>query len=128
VSLIQLVSGRNESQKFTRCRNYVTRNCMLTENEIMLDNFHKILKKHLKDKNLSIVSRELNIPRSVLQDWLHGNRAPSMKNIDAVKRLADYLSMTLDELLLGESGPKTLSSVTFSDDSREYKIKISRIK
>lgn len=101
---------------------------MLTENYYMLKNFHKVLKKSLKDKNLSIVSRELGIPRSVLQDWLHGNRSPSMKNIEAVKRLADYLSMSLDELLLGENEPSTLSSTTFQDDDRKYKIQISRIK
>ncbi len=101
---------------------------MLTENDIMLNNFHKTLKKKLKDKNLSVVSRELNIPRSVLQDWMHGNRSPSMKNIDAVKRLADYFALSLDELLLGDSGPKTLSSITFNDDSREYQIKICRVK
>ena len=101
---------------------------MITEDIIMLDNFHKILQVRLKGKNLSTLSRDLDIPRSVLQGWIHGNRSSSMKNINQVKKLADLLAMTLDELLVGKTAPETLSSISFQDEDRKYQIQISRIK
>ena len=58
---------------------------------------------------------------------------PSLKNIHYVKKLADYLGLTLDEILLGSSNKddesykeKTLANLIFNDDDRAYEIRILR--
>lgn len=90
--------------------------------------FHKRLKDNFKGKNLSELSRQLEIPRSVLQDWIKDEREPSFKNLDYLKRIADHIGITLDELLTGESEARMLSAVTFEDDGKRYQIQINRIK
>lgn len=94
----------------------------------MTNNFHKILKAHFKDKNLSELSRTLEIPRSVLADWIKEEREPSFKNLNYLKRIAEYLGMSLDELLTGESQVRMLSAVTFEDEGKRYQILINRVK
>ena len=94
----------------------------------MKNSFHKILKDHFKDKNLSELSRHLEIPRSVLQDWIRDEREPSFKNLNYLKRIAEYLGLSLDELLTGETQTKMLSAVTFEDEGKRYQILINRIK
>lgn len=94
----------------------------------MKKTFHKILKDAFKDKNLSELSRQLEIPRSVLQDWIKDEREPSFKNLDYLKRIADYIGISLDELLTGETQTRMLSSVTFEDDGKRYQILINRVK
>jgi transcriptional regulator with XRE-family HTH domain len=89
----------------------------------------KILHEKLKGKNLSEVARTLGIAPSVLADWVHARRTPSLKNILSIVKLANYLGMSLEALLLGkEPDRKIISAVTFSEDEREYKISIERIK
>jgi hypothetical protein len=71
----------------------------------------------------------LNIPRSLLQDWVHNERKPSLANIEHVVSLSKFLGISLEELLLGQRlKSKTVSSITFSDDGREYRINIERLK
>lgn len=94
----------------------------------MTNNFHKTLKTHFKDKNLSELSRTLEIPRSVLADWIKDEREPSFKNLAYIKRIADHIGISLDELLTGEVKTKMLSSVTFEDDGKRYQILINRVK
>lgn len=65
-------------------------------NTKMVKNFNKLLKQKLQDKNLSEISRDLGIPRSILQDWVHENREPSMKSLKYVKRIADFLGYSLE--------------------------------
>lgn len=92
------------------------------------DTFHNILKENFADKNLSALSRELDIPRSVLQDWIQEKRQPSMKNLTYVKKIADYLGMSLDDLLIGHPPKrKIISSVTFEDDGKKYQVLIQKI-
>jgi len=86
-----------------------------------------VLKKRLKDRNLAEVSRELGIPRTLLFEWTQARRIPSLKNVHHLKALATYLSLSLDELLLGGTQDKVLSSVTFEDAGKKYRIKIERI-
>lgn len=90
--------------------------------------FHKLLKLHFKNSNLSELSRQLEIPRSVLQDWIKDEREPSFKNLDYLKRIAQHLGLSLDELLTGETQMKMLSAVTFEDEGKRYQILINRIK
>ncbi len=101
---------------------------MIYSESKVMTKFHEILIEHFKDKNLSELSRQLNIPRSVLQDWVHEKREPSFKNIDYLKSIASFLGMGLDELLGGEVTNKTISSVVFEDNGRKYQVLINRIK
>lgn len=101
---------------------------MTIENESMELKFSKILSSALKGKNISSVAREIDMPRSMLHDWVKAKRVPSLNNIEYVKRLADYLGLSLEEILIGETGKKTISSVSFQDDQRQYRISVERIK
>lgn len=88
----------------------------------------QILKERLKDKNLSAVARSLGIPKTLLHEWTHAKRAPSFANIGHLLALADYLNLTLEELLVGESGPdKMIDTITFNDQGRKYRVRIDRI-
>ena len=87
----------------------------------------ELLQIKLKDRNLSQVARELGIPKTLLHEWTLAKRTPSLKNIGHLKRLADYLSLSLEELLVGESSERVISSVTFADGGRKYRIKVERI-
>jgi hypothetical protein len=91
-------------------------------------NLSTVLKKKFKDKNLAEVSRQLGIPKTLLHEWMQAKRMPSFKNVGHLKKLADYLSLSLEELLLEESGDKVISSVTFDDSGRTYRIKIERVR
>jgi transcriptional regulator with XRE-family HTH domain len=86
------------------------------------------MQSQFANKNLSELSRQLNIPRSVLQDWIKDEREPSFKNLEYLKAIAEHLGLTLDELFIGEQESKILSSITFEDEGRKYQILINRIK
>lgn len=101
---------------------------MTVENERMELKFSKILSNALKGKNISSIAREVDMPRSMLHDWAKSKRIPSLNNIEYIKRLADYLGLSLEEILIGETNKKTISSVSFQDDQRQYRISIERIK
>ncbi len=102
---------------------------MRTVKLIMGTKINEILRDRLEGKNLSKISRELNISKSLLADWVSSRRLPSLRNIDAVARLAAYLGLSLEELLLGkDDGRKVISAVTFEDDKRAYRINIERLK
>ena len=88
-----------------------------------------VLKKRLAGENLSKLARELGISKSLLADWVASRRLPSLKNIEAVAKLAEYLGLSLEQLLLGkESERKVISAVTFDDEKRTYRINIERLK
>lgn len=90
--------------------------------------FSDILKTRLKDKNLSRVSRELGIPKTLLHEWAHAKRSPSFKNIIHIKKLADYLSLSLSQLLLGEDDHHSvINSMQFMDGGKKYRIWIEKI-
>lgn len=89
----------------------------------------KILRERLANENLSKIARELGISKSLLSDWVASRRLPSLKNIEAVAKLASYLGLSLEQLLLGKDESKTIiSAVTFEDDKRKYRINIERLK
>ena len=89
----------------------------------------EVLKEHLEGKNLSQIARELGISKSLLADWVSSRRLPSMKNIDAVAKVANYLGLSLEQLLLGvKEERKIISAVTFEDEKRSYRVNIERLK
>jgi transcriptional regulator with XRE-family HTH domain len=91
--------------------------------------FTTTIQERLADENLSQISDKLNIPRSLLQDWVHNERKPSLANIEHVVSLSKFLGISLEELLVGSNQKiNTVSSITFSDDGREYRINIERLK
>ncbi len=99
------------------------------DDKLMELQFTRILQERLADSNLSKLSDELSINRSLLQDWVHNNRKPSLSNMKNILKLADYLGLSLEELLIGtQSESKTISSISFNDDGREYRINIQRIR
>ena len=87
------------------------------------------LKKRLHGKNISQLSRELQISKSLLSDWIAARRTPSLKNIESLQKIAAYLGMSLDELLVGKpSDGKVITALVFEDDRRSYRINIERLK
>jgi len=88
---------------------------------------NKLLKERLEDKNLSVVAKEVGISRSVLHDWVHGSRLPSLKNIKHLENLAGYLGVSIQKLLTGDDSGKVISTVTFFDDGKRYRINIERL-
>lgn len=102
---------------------------MPTEKFIMESKISEILRERLEGENLSKIARELGISKSLLADWVSSRRLPSLRNIDAVARLAAYLGLSLEQLLLGKDDDrKIISAVTFDDDKRAYRINIERLK
>lgn len=93
--------------------------------------FSKVLEERLQGKNLSAVAREVGIPRAVLHDWVKGKRLPSLRNIELVKQLADYLGLSLEQIIFGDksksNNAKSISSVRFSDENRHYEVIVQRI-
>lgn len=89
---------------------------------------HEVLKEKLEGENLSKLARDLGIPRQRLFDWVSAKKFPNLKNAKELKKLADYLGLTLDQLVFGEKSSKIVSSVVFEDDKKQYKILIERIK
>ncbi len=89
----------------------------------------RILKRELKGKVLSRVANDIGISISILHDWHSSSRKPSAKNMWQLKKLADYLGLSLEEILFGESSPnKVISSTTFTDNGQTYRIVIERIR
>jgi len=92
-------------------------------------NFTKIIQKYLREENLSSLASELGLSRTVLHDWVVSERLPSLKNIESVKKLADYLNMSLEELLIGEVvqlKDKTITKVEFIDSGQKFEIEIKK--
>lgn len=87
----------------------------------------KILNERLRGENLSRIARQIGISKSVLSDWVAARRVPSLKNIEQVAKLADYLGLSLDQLLLGRSTQgQVVGSVQIQDGDRSYKIVVSK--
>lgn len=102
---------------------------MRAEKAIMSEKINDILRERLEGENLSKVARELGISKSLLADWVGGRRVPSLKNIEAVAKIASYLGISLEQLLLGkDTERKIISAITFEDEKRAYRINIERLK
>jgi len=88
-----------------------------------------VLQRELKSKVISRVAKDVGIPVSILHDWYSSSRNPSAKNMWHLRKLADYLGMTLEQILFDEKTNKqTISSTTFSDRGVQYRIHIEKIK
>lgn len=92
--------------------------------------FASKLKKALKGYNLTRLAEELDIPSSLIHDWISASRKPSMDNLKRVKRLCDHLHLNFEELVLGDEykEEKTLTTVTFTDGKSRYSVSITKLK
>lgn len=90
-----------------------------------------VLKRELKTRKLTDVSEDTGISISLLSDWKEG-RLPSAKNLTKLQTLAEYLELSLSELLFNkrenESKAVTLQSTQFRDGENQYRIVIEKLK
>src|SRR5690348_11139746 len=85
-------------------------------------NLRTILKS--RDLSLKEISCHTGIPYSTLHTWLE-DRQP--KDVLKVKKLADYLGVSLDFLLFGESSSPKKTELPRSDDlAGIYEVIITR--
>lgn len=100
-----------------------------TEQIVVETRINKILRTRLKGKNLSALARQLGVRKTLLADWVSARRVPSLRNIEAIAKIAAYLNLSLEELLLKDDDQrKVISSATFEEEDREYRIHIERLK
>lgn len=100
--------------------------CVLMKKEIRLS---QVLKRELKGKVLSRIARDVGISVSIIHDWYSSARRPSAKNLWQLKKLADYLGLTLEEILFDETSERQIiSSTTFVDRGVLYRINIEKVK
>lgn len=92
-------------------------------------NLSIVLQRELKGKVISRVAKEIGIPVSILHDWYSSSRKPSAKNMWHLRKLADYLGLTLEQILFDEKNDKqVISSTSFTDRGVQYRINIEKIK
>ena len=90
--------------------------------------FTSVIQERLKGQNLSAIARKLDMPKALLHDWVQSKRLPSFRNLNHVLKLAGFLGLTLEELLIGSSNRKIISSVEFEDSGQVYQICITKMK
>ena len=92
----------------------------------------EILKSELKQRNMTAhqLSKELSIPPSVLNGWLK-NVMPSAKNLQQIKKLADFFDLPLSVLLFNtnneDNNSEVLFSSVFKDKDAKYRLTIEKI-
>lgn len=90
----------------------------------------QVLKRELKSQKQSEVAKACGISKSLLNDWLAARRLPSAKNLPHLLKLANYLGLTLEQLVFDQN-PKeinTIASTRFSDGGIEYRVNIEKVK
>ena len=89
----------------------------------------QVLKRELKGKVISRVAKEVGLSISLLHDWHSSARKPSAKNMWQLKKLADYLGLSLEEILFDEKKEREIiSSTVFSDGGIQYRVNIEKVK
>lgn len=90
----------------------------------------EVLKRELGDKNLTKLGKEIGISPNQLHEWIRARRSPSAKSFPQLLLLAEYLGMTLEELIFDNASEEksVLASTTFSDDGATYRVAIEKLK
>lgn len=89
----------------------------------------QVLQRELKGKVISRVAKEVGISVSILHDWYSSSRKPSAKNMWQLKKLADHLGLSLEQILFDEKQDRQIiSSTTFSDRGVQYRVNIEKVK
>ena len=77
--------------------------------------------------NLSAVAKHVGMPTSVLHDWVKGRRVPSLRNLKYLRGIAEYLKITLSELLEGQIDQNVLiRKFDFEDGDSRFVLKIEK--
>lgn len=106
---------------------------MLTEEKGMKIELQQVLKRELKNRNLTIngLARSCRIPASVLHSWIQGV-LPSAKNLHHIAALAKCLELPISVLLFNENegAPETtiLFRSEFADGENKYHLSIEKIR
>ena len=95
-----------------------------------MNNFSKTLTKYLRDKSITKVASDLGIPKSTLSEWCTSKKGPNLSSMNKVKDLANYLGISFEELIFGETQRESevLTTVNFKDGKNKYTIKITKHK
>lgn len=66
---------------------------------------------------------------SLLHDWYSSARRPSAKNFWHLRKLAEYLGLSLEELLFDEARERqVVSTTTFLDRGIRYRVIVEKLK
>jgi hypothetical protein len=89
----------------------------------------QVLQRELKGRVISKVAKEIGLRVSLLHDWHSAARAPSARNMYQARKLANYLGLTLEELLFDErTDREVISSTSFTDRGVQYRVNIERLR
>ncbi len=102
-----------------------------TDNEFMKKSLRlaQVLQRELKGKVISKVAKEVGLGVSLLHDWHSAARSPSARNMEQARKLANYLGLTLEELLFDErTDREVISSTSFTDRGVQYRVNIERLR
>lgn len=88
-----------------------------------------VLQRELTGKIMARVAKACGIRVGLLHDWHSSARKPSAKNMWQVKNLADYLGLTLEQILFDEPGDRQIiSSTTFTDRGVTYRVNVEKVR
>jgi transcriptional regulator with XRE-family HTH domain len=87
------------------------------------DQLANLIKKY--DVSSSHLSRETGIPSSTLSDWLAGS---SPKNLEQLKKLANYFKVSIDYLCFGESHISEFEQYKNEINAGVYEVILRRVK
>ena len=117
--LVTFIGNTNTTSVFTNKLLFVKKDIKLSQ----------VLQRELKGKVISRVAKEIGVSVSILHDWYSSSRKPSAKNMWQLKKLADYLGLSLEQILFDEKSERQIiSSTTFTDRGVQYRVNIERIK
>ncbi|MBN8538357.1 MAG: helix-turn-helix transcriptional regulator [Deltaproteobacteria bacterium] len=117
--MVTFIGNQNQTQIFTNKLIFVKKEIKLSQ----------VLQRELKGKVLSRIAKEIGVSVSILHDWYSSSRKPSAKNMWQLKKLADYLGLSLVQILFDEKVERQIiSSTTFTDRGVQYRVNIEKVK
>lgn len=63
--------------------------------------FNDLLRQKLADHCITKVAARIGVRKQLLHSWVHEGRVPTLNHAEAICKLADYLGITLKELITG---------------------------
>lgn len=92
----------------------------------------RVIARQLKNRGISLnaLAKEAGIGASTLHNWVNSVN-PTIGSMPKLLRLADYLDLTISELLLDkadkDSEHEVLFQSTFKDDGHQYRLTVEKI-
>lgn len=88
------------------------------------------LRNYLDDRGITAaqLARKSGVSKQVISTWLNG---VSPRRIEQVKKVADVIGITVDELCFGASNPESLIKMSTLNDewlSGVFELKVRRLK